>query len=125
MLGTLVSTGLLSGQNWPSVFLAPSVVIWFDFQHLLLANYVIFVANNCNFGIGSSLPKCQEFCLLYEGYCHFFLFDATSETCELFNYPANDYEITCNKVGGSTSPDISTCSNQDVIIEDPCIVSRL
>ena len=90
---------------------------------MIVANHITFVANNCNFGIGSSLARCQEICRLYDGYCRFFIFDATSETCELFDYPDSDYELTCNKVGGSTSPNITTCSNEDVIIEDPCIVS--
>ena len=67
---------------------------------------------------------CQQYCdQIYEQKCTFFIFDYKQELCDLFDFLKEDFINSCNRVGGPTTPDIATCSNQDVIDADECIVS--
>ena len=75
---------------------------------------------------GVNETVCQEYCQLYStiSNCQFFIYDKTYKICEVFDYPDIDFMKSCNKIGGTYSPDFTTCNTQDAIIEDPCIVSQ-
>ena len=86
--------------------------------------------DTCNFfqfyvnptGLDETL--CQKYCSqIYPETCEFFVYDRTERLCQLFDYNAYNFTSSCNKVGGSRSPDISDCMTQDEINDDPCIVS--
>ena len=67
---------------------------------------------------------CQKYCYqIYSGHCQFFIYDKKEKLCQLFDYPINDFAKYCNKIGGSRFPDLSDCSTQDEIADNPCVVS--
>ena len=87
--------------------------------------HVTFVAIFIMICVGLDEPLCQKYCSqIYPSYCQFFIYDRTENLCQLFDYPANDFEKSCNKIGGSPFPDLSAdCSSQYMILDDSCLVS--
>ena len=74
--------------------------------------------------IGLNELLCQKYCYqIYSGHCQFFIYDKKEKLCQLFDYPINDFAKYCNKIGGSRFPDLSDCSTQDEIADNPCVVS--
>ena len=75
--------------------------------------------------LGVDVFGCQQFCdqIYPEPKCKFFIFDYKQKLCVLFDYPKEDFISSCNRVVGPQTPDIGTCSDDDVISADECIVS--
>ena len=58
---------------------------------------------------------------VYEGQCTFFIYDRKQSLCELFDAEVEDYAGSCNRLGGTPSPNLASCQDSD----DECLVRPL
>ena len=67
-----------------------------------------------------SRKDCQAVCsLVYKGNCNFFIYDLTTQKCEILSQELKGFIDSCNEISAPLFPDVQICLESI----DPCKVS--